>query len=161
MQKILNFHRRLANFLGLLILALMFVIVIDVVGRFFFNKPLQGGVEISQLLLAWILFLPLAYALFRGAHVQVTILLMYLSRRHKLIAETIITILSLGLFGLAIYAGWNYFWESISVGETMAAPIWLPLWLAKLAALLGFLLIFIQLCINLVTNFVQPGEKSH
>ena len=160
MQKIFNFHRRLANILGLIILALMFVVVIDVFGRNFFGQPLQGGVEISKILLAWILFAPLAYALARGVHVRVDIFLMRLPRRHKRIVETAITILSLGFFGLAIYTGCNYFWESISVGETMAAPIWLPLWLAKLALPLGFLLIFIQLCINLVINFVQPGGKT-
>ena len=155
MQKILSFHGKLATVLGLLTLALMFVIVIDVGGRYLFNKPLQGGVEISQILLAWILFLPLAYTLIRGAHVRVTILTMRLPHRHKLIVEDIITIISLGFFALAIYASWMHFLDSISVGETMAAPIWLPLWAAKLAVPLGLFLIFAQLCINLGVNLVQ------
>ena len=138
----------------------MFVIIIDVGGRFLFNQPLLGGVEISQILLAWILFLPLAYALVRGAHVRVTILSERLPRRANLVLDVVVTILSLGLFGLAIYACWGYFWDSISVEETMAAPIWLPLWAAKLAVPLGFFLIFAQLCLNLITRLAKPQEGT-
>ena len=160
MKKILNFHSAIANFLGLLTLALMFAIVVDVCGRFLFNKPLQGGVEISQVLLAWILFLPLAYALVRKAHVRVTIILDHLPRRLNLIAEAFVAIISLGCFVLIIYASWKQFWESFSVGETMPAPIWIPAWLAKLAIPAGFLLFFFQLCVDLINTLKLLGKEG-
>jgi TRAP-type C4-dicarboxylate transport system permease small subunit len=160
-QKILSIHNIIATILGFLTLALMFVIVVDVGGRFFFNKPLSGGVEVSQILLTWILFMPLAYALVRGAHVRVTILSMHLPSRVKRVLEVIVTIISIGFFGLAIFACWKYFWASISVAETMAAPIWLPLWAAKFALPLGFFLIFVQLCINLVIRLTESQEENH
>jgi len=160
MQKIETLHRVLANFLGLLIVVLMFVIVIDVGGRFLFNVPLKGGVEISQLLLAWILFLPLAYALFRGAHVQVTIILRRLPKRFRFITVILIEILSLIFCWLAAYAGWTRFWESFTAGETMAAPIWIPLWLAKLAVPFGFSLISIQFCINIAIHFIGSSGDA-
>ena len=160
MQKILSMHKTLATIFGVFVLVLMFLIVIDAGGRFLFNRPLQGAVEISKVVLAWILFLPLAYALVQGTHVQVTILLMRLPRRPHLVADTAIAILSLGFFALAIYAGWLLFEDSFRVRETMAAPIWIPFWLAKAALPIGSLLIAVQLGIDLVTNLRQSRRGS-
>ncbi len=159
MQKLLSYQKALANILATLILALMFLIVVDVGGRFLLNKPLQGGVEISQIVLVWILFSGLAYALIQGAHVRVTLLLTYMGRRFNLAAEMLIRIASLIFFAFVIYGGWVLFWDSFLVGETMPAPIWLPLWAAKLAVPIGFSLIFVQLCFDLVAP-LQAGKKT-
>jgi TRAP-type C4-dicarboxylate transport system permease small subunit len=163
MQKILRFQKVLANILGLLVLVLMFIIVIEVVGRFLFDTPLKGGVEFSTIVMTWILFLPLAYALVRGAHVRVTLIVMHLPPRVSLIVEILVSIVSLGFFGLITYVGWLQFWDSISVGEIMPAPIWLPLWFAKLAVPLGFFLFFVQLSVNMIERVVKirRGGNEH
>ncbi len=160
MQKILSIHKKLATIFGLLVMVLMFLIVVDAGGRFLFNQPLSGGVEMSRVVLAWILFLPLAYALVQGTHVRVTMLIMRLPHRLHLAAEVLVAILSLLFFGLAIYAGWGQFWDSFIVGEDMGAPIWIPFWLAKLALPLGCLLIAAQLGIGLAANLRQLGRRN-
>jgi C4-dicarboxylate transporter DctQ subunit len=160
MEMIARIHRTLATVLGGLVLILMFVIIVDVVGRFGLNKPLPGGVEVSMLLFVWVIFLPLAYVLFEGNHVRLTLLLSRLPQQGRSIAEVINAILSLLLFGLLMYAGWSQFWESFLLGETMAAPIWIPLWVGKLAVPLGCLLMVTQLCIDLVTHGGRPGGKE-
>ena len=161
MQKILRFQKVLANILGLLVLILMFIIVIEVIGRFLFNTPLKGGVEISTIVMTWILFLPLAYALVRGAHVRVTLIVMHLPPRFNLIVEILVSIVSLGFFGLITYVGWLQFWDSFSVGEIMPAPIWIPLWLAKLAIPLGFFLFFVQLGVNMFGHIVKSWREAN
>ena len=160
MQKILSIHRVLASILGLLIIVLMFIIVVDTGGRFLFDQPLSGAVEISRVVLAWILFLPLAYALVQGTHIQVTMLLMRLRHWFRLVAEVIIVVLSLLYFGLAVYAGWGQFWESFRVGEDMGAPIWIPFWIAKAAVPIGCLLIAAQLGIGLVVRVRQLSKRG-
>lgn len=163
MEKILRFQKILADILGLLVLVLMFLIVIDVGGRYLFNIPLKGGVEISQIVMTWVLFLPLAYALIRGAHVRVTVITMQFSPRFNLILDVLVNLVSLGFLGLVAFVGWLQFWESFSIGEIMAAPIWIPLWLAKLAMPLGFSLISIQLCLNMMGNLLKlwRGTNGH
>lgn len=159
-QLIANIHRTLATMVGFLVLFLMAVIMIDVVGRFVFNNPLPGGVEISSLTFSWIIFLPLAYVLFEGKHVRLTILLMRLSNRNISIAGIVNIVLSLLFFSILMFGGWLQFWESFLIGETMAAPIWIPLWIGKLAVPLGCVLIAAQLCIDLVTGIRQFHKKE-
>jgi TRAP-type mannitol/chloroaromatic compound transport system permease small subunit len=161
MQRILRFQKMLANALGWMVIILMFIIVIEVVGRFLFNTPLKGGIEISQIVMTWILFLPLAYALVRGDHVRVTMVVMRLPPRLNLIVEVLGTIVSLAFVGLTTYVGWLQFCDSFSIGETLPAPIWLPFWLEKLALPLGFFLFFVQLCVDLVERVMKSRSLEN
>jgi TRAP-type C4-dicarboxylate transport system permease small subunit len=160
MQRILTIHRVLANVAGFLVLVLILLIVVDAGGRFLFNKPFRGGTEISKILLAWVFFLPFAYALIQGTHVRITLVLTHLPHRLHLVAEVLIDLLSLVFLGLVVYASGKQFWESFIVGEVMAAPIWVPFWAAKLAVPVGCLLLAAQFSIHLVAYLQQLVKRS-
>lgn len=161
MQKILNFHIWFANILGGLVIVMMLLIVIDVGGRYFFNSPLLGGVEISKVVLAWIFFLSLSYGLIRGAHIRVELITSRLPPRLRFILDIIVSVMSLGFFILGIYSGWLQFKLSFDVAEAMAAPIWIPFWLAKLAVPAGCFLIALQFGIILTSQLFKfaKGEE--
>ena len=148
MQKLLKLHNSLANVLGLLIILIVLIIVVESAGRYLFNKPLPGPIEGSRVILAWILFMSLAYALVQRTHIQVQLLLDRYPRRVRFVMDNLIDVVSLCFFAILAYSGWQQFWESFRVGETMAAPIWIPFWLAKLAVPIGCLIFVIQFVIN-------------
>ena len=160
MQWMKRFHKRLATPLGVLVLLMMLLIVIDVVGRYLFSRPLLGGVEISRVMLAWILFGSLAYSLSQDAHIRVTVLTRRFSPRVRFLSERITALLGLVFFALALYAGWDQFKLSYDVGEEMAAPIWIPFWISKLAVPVGCALIMIQLGLNLIAPFTSNQDKT-
>lgn len=160
MEKILRFHKSLANVLGALIILIVVIIVIEAGGRFLFNKPLPGPIEASRVILSWILFLSLAYALVQGTHIQVQLILERFPSRLRLWADTVIDLISLGFFGLIMYSGWLQFWESFRVREVMAAPIWIPFWLAKLSVPVGCLLFIGQFCIQVVDRITTKKKKE-
>lgn len=154
MEKIVRFHKSLANVLGLLIVLLVLIIAVDAGGRFLFNKPLPGPIEVSKVILGWVLFLSLAYALVQGTHIQVQLFLLRCPPRLRLVADILIDTLGLCFFGVITYSGWKQFWESFTVGETMPAPIWIPFWLAKLAVPVGCLMFAGQFGINAVSRLI-------
>lgn len=160
MQKIASLQKWVGTITGLFIILTMFVIVIDALGRYFFKKPLLGALEITVLLLAWILFVPLGYGLLQDTHVRVTILINRLKGRALIIVEIIITLLGLAFFAFAIYAGWTGFWVSLMAGETTPAPIWIPQWLAKFAIPLGCALMIVQLFVRLISFGRQLGQQG-
>ncbi len=157
----MSFHRNLGSVCGILVMVLMFIIVIDSGGRFLFGKPLQGAVEISRLVLGWILFGSLTYGLVRGVHVKITLFLDKYSPLGKVAAEIIFILLSISFFILAIYSGWREFWLSFLIREIMPAPIWIPFWIGKLALPVGCFIIVIQLCIDLVINMTKIIRKEY
>jgi TRAP-type C4-dicarboxylate transport system permease small subunit len=61
--------------LGLLAAVLMFCLMlltcVDVVGRYFFNRPVTGGFELTEMLLASLIFAGLPLVTLRGDHITV------------------------------------------------------------------------------------------
>ena len=73
-----RFDRALVPALGLLAAALMFCLMVltcvDVVGRYFLNKPVVGGFEMTEMLLAALIFAGLPLVTLRSEHVMVDLL---------------------------------------------------------------------------------------
>jgi len=73
-----RFDRAVTPALGLLAAALMFCLMVltcvDVVGRYFFNKPVTGGFEMTEVLLAALIFAGLPLVTLRSEHVMVDLL---------------------------------------------------------------------------------------
>src|SRR6266852_5508558 len=69
------FDRALVPLLGYvaaaLMLSLMLLTCVDVVGRYFLNKPLTGGFELTEVLLASLIFAGLPLVTLRGDHITV------------------------------------------------------------------------------------------
>lgn len=73
-------YRLLAGTSALLILALIGVTCVDVVGRYLFNHPFGGAYELTQMLLAALVFAALPLTSIDGGHVEVDLALHLLSR---------------------------------------------------------------------------------
>ena len=155
-----NLNKWIAVFAGSLIILVTILIVIDSVGRFLFNKPLIGGVEISILLSAFIVFWGLAYALIQGIHVQFTMFEVIFSLRIRRIFEIFINLMGMLFMAFTFYATSRQFWESWLASETMVAAVKIPYWLAKLALPIGFLLITVQFGFYLVSSVQKVAHKE-
>ncbi|MBI3436850.1 MAG: TRAP transporter small permease [Proteobacteria bacterium] len=64
----------LGLFAAVVLFALMLLTCVDVVGRYFFNQPVTGGFEITEMLLAALIFCGLPMVTLRNDHVTVDIL---------------------------------------------------------------------------------------
>ena len=129
------------------IILTMLLVVSDVSARYLFNSPIRGAVEVEQIILAYISFTGLAYALIKGNHVRVTLLLNRLSPRMRLGAEIIASLAGIAFFCLVVWGGIGQFWESWIIQEIMPASVEVPFWIAKLAMPLGAILITVQFII--------------
>ena len=132
------------------ILGMMILGVADASGRYLFNNPIMGAIEIEAIMLAYIGFMTLAYGLVRGSHVRVTLLLGRFPPRVKLGMEILAGMAGIFLFILLTWGGIEQFWDSWIVKEVMPASVRLPYWLPKLALPLGALLMTIQIIIYIM-----------
>jgi TRAP-type C4-dicarboxylate transport system permease small subunit len=70
-----RFDRAVVPALGTIAAALMFCLMlltcVDVVGRYFFSKPVTGGFELTEMLLAALIFAGLPLVTLRGDHITV------------------------------------------------------------------------------------------
>jgi len=111
--------------MGLLVV-LMFLGSFDVIGRYFFNKPIKGAYEVSEILLAGIVFFGLAYALAMGGHVTVdTFVALFRPRVRGIVGFSVSAI----AFIIFVLIGWEgtelaiKSWENHRLIDVLFVPI--------------------------------------
>ena len=141
-------------FSGLLIVAVTILGAADVVGRYVFDRPIEGQVELSRVAMAYIVFLGLAEGQRRRMHPRIELIDRHLSPRQRAWLERVLGALALATMAVVAYAATGAFLDSWTVNETMIAPIPVPAWLARLAVAIGCVLFVIEL------GFELAGRES-
>jgi len=66
---------------ALLLLGTMFLTFVDVIGRYGFNAPVRGGFELTEIMMAGLIFLGMPLVTRENAHIKVDLLDLILSAR--------------------------------------------------------------------------------
>ena len=111
---------------GILLMALMGMTVTDVIGRYLFNAPLRGATELTELLLAAVVFLGLSAVALADEHVTVDLVTDRLPR-----AAQPWRLAAAGLFSAVVLAvvAWRVWVYASQIGgyggttTTLAIPI--------------------------------------
>lgn len=116
----------------------------DVVGRYFFNHPVTGAFEISEVMLAGIVFFSLAYTSSQGGHVRVDTFVVRFPPGLRAVLGFLVALISMVVFALI---GWQGLLNAVSSWETkqVVDVIDIPLVPFKLFVPLGCLAICLEL----------------
>lgn len=138
---------------GWSVIVAMLVMVIDVIGRYVFNNPLLGSVELNRILLVAIVFLGVSYAQLSKAHVRVDLVLSRTSSRLRLILEACALLIALVLFALMLYAAIPVAYNSIIIREYETGVIPFPMWPARVILTIGLFIFVLQLVADTKATF--------
>jgi len=144
---------------GCSLIFITFLICTEALARNFFRLSLQATNELSQIVVAWVVFPALACALITGTHVRVTLITNLLPQRLRAGCEIFSYLVGLIFFACFSYFAWPYFWESWKIKEIPMAPVELPLWFAKLAMPIGTSLFSFQFLILLIRT-LHPASSE-
>lgn len=98
LEKYSRLQARALNLVGVCAIPLIAInVTADVIGRYFFNRPIPGALDLSELLLVVVVCFALAYTASIREHMSVDVVTSRLGRR----AEAILNVLT-GLTGLAV-----------------------------------------------------------
>ena len=152
--------RTTANFSGLLIIIMMLTIVVDVFGRYAFNRPLIGGVEFNRTLLVIIVFFGLAFTQLKKGHIRVDLLLIRASPKWGLILEVFALIIAIPVYGVIAFATIPITIQSIIIGEYETGLIPFPIWPSRLFMTGGRFLFTLQLFADLILSISSRNTRS-
>jgi len=123
-QSILAISRGYGRFLqflgviaGLACLITMFMVAINVIGRYLFNTPFNGAFVYTQSLLTIMIFFSIALTQHYRGHIKVVFLTRMLPPRIRRFTQTCMSALATLLFLIASYATFLFAWESFEVRE--------------------------------------------
>jgi len=147
-----------AKFYGLLILALVLIMVVEVVLRYGFNRPIMGIQDVDCAYFGAFYTMAAAYALRVGQHVRVDVIWSLFSKRNRAIID-LITFPVFALFlGALLYTagvfGMNATWIA-GIGwnlEVDQSHLRLPLYPLKWSLFIGAVMLTAQALIKLVRD---------
>lgn len=143
--------------LGILV-GMMFLTVVDVTGRKFFDAPITGSYELTEFMLALIVFFSLGYTQIQKGHIAMEALVTKFPPRVQAISDSIVYLISIGL-GLVLT------WQLVAhakrtyLGKHVTGVLSLPLYPFLIAAAFGCLLYSMVLLVDFLLSLEKVREK--
>jgi TRAP-type C4-dicarboxylate transport system permease small subunit len=99
-------ERALRVIAAVLLFSMMALTITDVAGRYLFSHPIPGAFELTQLLLAWLIFAGLPTVSARGGHISIGLLDRFFVGRLGRAANILIDLVGAGVTGLIAWRLW-------------------------------------------------------
>lgn len=138
---------------------MMFLGGADVIGRYFLNHPIVGSFEITEILLAGIVFFGLAYTQRVKGHAMVDIVYARLPKKPKTFIGLVNSFVLLCLFLLILWRGLLKALTQLRMHREIPNLGW-PYFPFQLFVPLGALIMCLALIVEILRFFDKPGEDD-
>jgi len=99
------------------VLVIAVIILVDVLGRNFFNTPLLGAVEVIKNSVVSVTFLQIPLAIYRGGMLRTTLIYSHAPSGARRLMRLLANLLGAALFlGIAV-SSWRPAFEALAIGE--------------------------------------------
>ena len=134
--------RVLLAFAALLIFALSFLVVADVIGRGLFNAPVKGTPEIVSMSIVIICFLLAGYAVQSGSMINADVFVSLFGVRGHAFAQLLSAVLGILLFGIIVWGSFEPTLHAWMSGEYEGeGALRIPVWPARAVVVAGAVLV--------------------
>ncbi|MCP4369577.1 MAG: TRAP transporter small permease subunit [Deltaproteobacteria bacterium] len=148
-EKIIFFIEKINKMVGKascnLIFVFMFLMVYEVIARYFFESPTIWVHELCGYLFAAYVALTGGWVLLKKGHVAVDIIYQYFPRKVKFTADIIVSIVALFMFVVLFWQGYKYAWHAFATNQhshTLFGPV---LWPVKALLPVGAVFFILQI----------------
>ena len=152
-------NERLNNINLVLLFFMMILIVADLIGRSFFSKPLHGTLEITELVMVFLVFLSLGYTEIKGMNVRALTLILRLPERVQIFMDILAYVLGLVYFSIMAWGATLTAWDSWIVRQVSEGAE-IPIYPVKFVIPVGSVLIAIVFLMGIFQKLRQIVSKN-
>jgi len=141
------------------LMAMMFLIAFDVIGRDLFARAVLGTFEMVEYLMIPTVFLALAYGQLEDVHINVDIAIQFLSLRQRAALNVFTLLLTLGVF---LPMAWVSYLQAMQVydQQLVSTVLLIPRWPFQTVALIGVVAFCVAIAVDLVLAVAQAAGKD-
>ncbi len=137
---------------SILIILLMFLVTADVVGRYVFNSPIPGTLEIGESAMVFIVFLAYAHTEATGQHIRIQLIERWATPRQLQLLNVVACLAAILIYGVICWQAWGQAMYSLSIDQRMSGWLRLPLYPAKFVLVWGSFILVLQFIVSLSLN---------
>lgn len=121
----------------------------DVIGRYVFNKPFTGTVEMTEMAMALVVYLGVGLVTHEGSHINADFVVLRLRPRRRALLALVTNILALGFLAVMVWRLWVRASFLFAKGDT--TPVWIvPLWPIAFAIAIGSVFLLSGVLLQLI-----------
>ncbi len=158
-DRLLDFSGLMA---GLLIASIGFIVTIGTIFRYF-SYPLHWVEPISIYFFIASSFMGAAYAMKKGEHIRVDILISNLSHRNRDLLDIFTSVIALLFSLLLMWKGCEMVFRTFSSGQKDLSLLEIPLWIPQLFVPLGGLLLSLAIIRRIIIKWyfnIEEGRRD-
>jgi TRAP-type C4-dicarboxylate transport system permease small subunit len=146
---------------GIGIVIIMLITGATVVARYFVRRPLQGDMEVTELLLILIGFLVFGYTQIRHGHVSVELLTSRVSKGTGFVLNVLVYFLSAAIYLIMAWAIFQSAWDILKnpFKGTTTTLLGIPETPFLFAAVIGVFILALTLVADLFLSLVEASRK--
>ncbi|MBA7639663.1 hypothetical protein ES703_47323 [subsurface metagenome] len=145
---------------SIILVGMMLLVTSDVIGRFLFNSPIHGTMEVIEFMMIGLLYFTLAHTQAIKAHINVELLTSRFSPRARLICEIITYFVGLIVFALITWQGAASAAEAWRIGEITFGVIEFPIFPAKVLIPIGSFIFCLRFILDITNGFRNLMRKA-
>jgi len=142
------FEKVLTTLGGIIILLVVFLAVVNILGRWLFSSPVDGYIDWVVSAMPFIAFLGLSYTQREGGHIRMDIVVGKMKQRMLWFFECLSTFIMLVITSFLMVGSYNHFERAFKFGDS-TFDINLPVWPSKLVVFVAFVILFLRLILQL------------
>jgi TRAP-type C4-dicarboxylate transport system permease small subunit len=161
-----RFAWRIENALSLvsasMILFAMLLVSAEVISRKFFNMPIPGQLELSELLMPPIIFLAIAYTQSTGGHVRVTVVIDHLPPQWRHATEILVKVLAIAVYAVLCFYSAKYAYRTWQFHDVTMSPPYFLIWPSAIVVPIGLFLVTLRVyleVLHLLFPKLLPGTE--
>ena len=162
-ERFIEFAEKINNWVGkssaYLIFAFMFLMLYEVIARYFFESPTIWVHELCGYIFAAYIALTGGWVLLEKGHVSVDILYQFFPLRGKQVADLVVSLVALFMFVVIFWQGYKFAWFAFKTQQhshTLFGPL---LWPVKSMLPLGAFFFILQILADLGRCVLAFGER--
>lgn len=105
---------------ALIMLLMMLLTLVDVLGRYLFDAPVTGAFEVTELMLASVIFLGLPLVTAEGGHIVVDILDSAVGPRLRVVQYWVVGLVNIAAFAVLSWVLWEHAFKVYRYEDTTA-----------------------------------------
>lgn len=152
-------NRVLHKVSSLILFLLMFLTTADVVGRYFFNKPITGTYELTGLALAIIIFFSLGSAQIQKDHIEIDFLTNKMPFKAQYFLKILSSLILTVLLALTTWQLYEYT-KRIWIGHETSGDLGLPLYIFSGLSIVGAFSFTITYLLDVLKTLLKLVKKN-
>jgi TRAP-type C4-dicarboxylate transport system permease small subunit len=153
-------NRICVSLASLLVLFISFSVFVDVILRYFFNRPSTWVTEISGYLFMYIIFLGTSFALQEGFHIRVDFVLYQFKDPAKRIINLITSIFSMGFCIVLLWGSSLMTWSAFKRHWVSPTLLCVPYVYIYIGMVFGSLMLFLTFLCQTVLEFKRDKTSE-